>query len=708
MKRICPIFLYAAAVAAQAPAPPSSWFTDPLLSEPARQSAMYSFVNENIPPLPRFTSVADWQRYRDDLKPRLLRLLGIDDILAAHKLRLVHKGILERGDFTIEKIAYESYPGMWVSALVWAPRKIDGKAPAAVSISGHLYCESKAGDYVQQRNYNLVQRGFVVISYDYFGCGERGRPEACRPDGWGGIDHTNSLFSYTSRTPTGIEVLDGIRAIDYLYSRPDVDRARILFTGESGGGNNTYWVSALDTRVTLSVPVSSGGAFEQWIKEDVNYDWHQRPPGLRAIADIGTLYALIAPRPLLIVNGHPELTEFSLPDAMRSYRYAQSVYRLYGKTDAIAFHESVTGHGYQEDKRTLMYGWVDRWFFGGKMPHAAADLPYRAEPRESLLVGLPEDNLSIAAMAARWVKESLRDPQLPLSEPAALAWQTTERSRLDPLLGRDHPEAAPGVIDRDGYALESGGYQAENVRLEVARDLILPGVFVRKAGQPRYKAVLLLEKHRGNSDAAHKLLDAGYAVFAMDPRGTGEMRWDSRTSNWANFMGRPAVGLWAEDISKATTYLLARRDVSAVAVLGYGSFGKAALYAAALDTRIAAAAVATDTLSYRQEAMSGLVHIYADVPRILAWGDTAQVAALVAPRPLAVVAAGLPQSLNGEKPDYFSPMPRFEMTTARTPESAVEANYNWTLSFYRLLGAGPNFRAGGGEESAAAWLAAHF
>ena len=275
---------------------------------------MYSYVDANIPPLPRFASAEQWRLYKSQLKPRLLSLIGIDDILKKYSLKVTRRGVIDRGSYTIEKIFYESYPGMYVPALVWAPKQAKLPAPAVVSISGHTYCDSKAADYVQARDYNLVQRGFIVISYDYFGCFERARRNPCGPGVFGGEDHTNSLFSYTRRTPTGIEVLDGIRAVDYLYSRPDVDRTRIAFTGESGGGNSTYWVSALDDRITLSVPVSSSGAISQWIKIGANYDWHQRPPGVRVLADIATFYAMIAPRPLLVMNGHPELSRifFSL------------------------------------------------------------------------------------------------------------------------------------------------------------------------------------------------------------------------------------------------------------------------------------------------------------------------------------------------------------------------------------------------------------
>ena len=674
---------------------PPEWFTKPILPETTRRCQMYSFVDENIPALPHFSTLAEWRRYKAQLKPRILRLIGIDDILADYRLKVTHRGILDRDGYTIEKISYESYPGMYVPAVVWVPKDVKGKAPAAVSISGHTYCGSKAADYVQARDYNLVRRGFIVISYDYFGCFERARRDACQPGVFGGEDHTNSLYSYTRRTPTGIEVLDGVRAIDYLYSRPDVDRTRIVFTGESGGGNSTYWISALDERVTLSVPVSSSGAFSQWIKVDDNYDWHQRPPGLRALADIGTFYGMIAPRPLLVINGHPELVGFSLPDALRSVAYGRAIYTLFGKPDAIAFHESSTGHGYQLDKRAQLYGWLDRWFFAGKMPYGVEELPYQAEPKETLRVGLPKDNLSIPNLARRWVEESLRPFPMPMSAEEARAWKRQSRARLEPLVARQQPLAAPGVIYRYDYRSASGPYKSEKLQFEVARDLIIPGVLVRRDGNQKYNAIIFLGKARCASEEAGALVDQGFALLCLDPRGTGEVDWGGgRTSNWADFLGRPPVGMWSEDISKVTTYLLSRPDIAKVAVVGSGVFGKAALYAAALDDRIAAAAVTLDTSSYRHEATSGLTHVFADVPRILSWGDTAQLAALMAPRPLAVLSAGVPTSYNGERPNYFSPLPRFNQPDIGASEDELRSTYEWTGNFYRTLGAERNFETG--------------
>jgi dienelactone hydrolase len=671
------------------------WLVEPVLPEDTRTSQMYAYVDAHIPPLPRFHSVTEWENYKAQLRPRILHLLGIDDILAKHTLKVIRRGLLDGDGYSIEKINYESYPGMYVPAVVYIPKGLTGKAPAMISISGHNYCESKASRDVQAINYNLVRRGFIVLAYDYFACFERSSVDPCQAGDYASWDHLNSLFSYTSRTPTGIEVLDGIRALDYLYSRTDVDRARIGFTGASGGGNSTYWVSALDERVTLSVPVSSATSYDWWIKADMAWDHHQRPTGLRAFADIATLYAMAAPRPLLIINGRPELASMALPAALRSFEYVRAIYRLYGMENHTLFRETTTTHGYYPDKRALLYSWLDRWFFAGKMPLGTAELPLQQEPKENLRVGLPAESLNVPQLLRRWLDETPREFAVPGNLAAAHEFQNRKRAQLESLLARKAPLQPPAVIYRYGDNRLFGDRRAERLIFEMEPDLLVPAIFVRKQGRPKYKTIILLEKHRANSAEARSLLDRGYALLLLDVRGTGEVNWGgTRTSNWANFVGRPPMGMWAEDVSRVVTYLLGREDVQNVAVLGYGLFGKVALYAAALDERIAAAALSMDTLSYRQEATSGLQHVYADVPHILDWGDTPQLAALVAPRPLAILSAGLPVSANNEQPSYFMAVPRFAASDASVNERELGTNYEWTRRFYRTCGAERNLKIG--------------
>src|ERR1022692_2937112 len=125
---------------------PTDWFTKPILPEATCRCQMYSFVDKNIPDLPRFHSLDEWRKYEAQVRPRLLRLIGIDDILAQYQLKVNHRGVLDHDGYTIEKISYESYPGMYVPAVVWAPKNLKRKTPAAVSISGHTYCDSKRSE----------------------------------------------------------------------------------------------------------------------------------------------------------------------------------------------------------------------------------------------------------------------------------------------------------------------------------------------------------------------------------------------------------------------------------------------------------------------------------------------------------------------------------------------------------------------------------
>lgn len=185
------------------------------------------------------------------------------------------------------------------------------------------------------------------------------------------------------------------------------------------------------------------------------------------------------------------------------------------------------------------------------------------------------------------------------------------------------------------------------------------------------------------------------------------MDWGGgRTTNWAHFVDRPAVGMWAEDVSRVTSYLLSRNDVESVSLLGYGLFGKVALYAAALDPRIKAVALTLDALSYMREATAGNPHACADVPHILTWGDTAQVAAWVAPRPLAILGAGFPDTRFAAVEGYFSTLARFSPPESLVAEEELAANLDWTNRFYHLLSAEDKLALG--KRDVPAWFARNF
>ena len=265
------------------------------------QGMLRAFVKQQLQPLLLPASKDQWLVRRNELRREILTVLGIDDLVPpTWDLAVRPQGIIQRDSYRIERLTFESYPGMAISAVLYLPEGIEGHVPGIVSISGHT-AVSKAADYVQQRNVNLALRGCVVLAYDYYGYGDRRTgDDPVRPTGANG--HGICTFSHTQRSATSLEVLDAIRAVDVLAARPEVDPEQIGFTGESGGGNSTYWIAAIDPRVKLAVPVSSVTSFDYWIRTDANWDWHQRPPGIRRIADIGTLLALHAPNPLVVIS----------------------------------------------------------------------------------------------------------------------------------------------------------------------------------------------------------------------------------------------------------------------------------------------------------------------------------------------------------------------------------------------------------------------
>jgi hypothetical protein len=601
------------------------WLDRKLLPEQEARSMMGGFLQRQLRPLPLPATREAWLARRDALRREVLAVLGIDDLVPPKwDLALKPKGTLRRPGYRIEKITFESYPGMAIPAVVYVPEGITGRVPGIVSISGHTNI-SKAADYVQQRNVNLALRGCVVLSYDYHGYGER-KTGNDRNHPTGSNTHDICSFSFSRRTATAIEVLDAIRAIDVLSARAEVDPERIGFTGESGGSNSTYWIAAADPRVKLAVPVSSVTTFDYWIRTDCNWDWHQRPPGIRRIADIGTLLALHAPRPLLIISSRRRTDdqEFPLEEAEKSHQWARHVYGLLGAEDAVTHYESTTAHGYQEDKRRQLYRAVERWL-RPPFPRGDKELPAKVESVADLRCGLPEKNLTISDVYAEWLKPLPRR-SVP-SDPAAL------RAFLRERLG--WPQPLPAVKAEKVGQEEKGPWSAEFWLLEPEPGIRLPAVRIGrrtdlKSVPPGAATPITLVPGR-DKQAVARALGAGRNVLALDLRGAGEIAPpEGNVRNWAWFAGRPWPGLWALDLVQAARFCrdpgTARRVVAdgarlsapSVLVDAENDYGWPALLAgAAAPDLIASGSVRVARASLGEELRIRGDHALADVPGLL-------------------------------------------------------------------------------------------
>ncbi|APW58894.1 hypothetical protein BSF38_00303 [Paludisphaera borealis] len=621
---------------------PDAWFNDPILPPDVAKNAMRRWVDAQLVPLPlaEGTSIRDWEARRAAIREALLDVIGLRGVWPPSWPLQARVGeTLRRDGYTIEKLTYESWPGMAVPALLYVPDRIPPeKAPGVASISGHHYKASKAADFVQARNVNLVRRGCVVLSYDYMNCFERntggdGDGHDPVPHG-GGNDHGISDFSFSERCPTALEILDARRALDVLAARPEVDADRLGFTGESGGSNSTYWITALDDRVKLSVPVCSVSTFDYWIDNDRNWDWHQRPPGARRVADIGVLLALHAPRPTLIVTSKRRTDDLEFPweEAERSYRWAKRVYELHGAGDKITHVESPTRHGYQADKREELYAWVER-----ELLHAPSgvngDLPVTPEPLETLRVGLPAGNKTYHDVYREWVAE-IPVPHAPGTREDAAAHAAKTRPALAKKLGLPTGLKPPTI--RAVRDAEAGGVRTTFHAIETEPGITIPVAEFRPAGAGPLPVVLIVGERAQSRAEVESALAAGKAALVVEPRGTGEVDWGGRrTDNAAWFLGRPRVGQEAFDVLRVAELWRTRRDAASISLKGDGRWGKAVLFAAALAPEIAAVAASlppTDRAQFEAGGRSAL----AEAPGLLAVGDLPQIASLVAPRPCAL------------------------------------------------------------------------
>lgn len=603
-----------------------SWLNRKLLPAVDAKDMLRAFVEKQLQPLPHSQTLDEWKNQRELLRKEILRILGIDDLIPPQwDLKLTQQGALQRDGYRIERLTFETYPGFANAAILYVPDNPDGRVPGIVSISGHTNV-SKAAEYVQQRNVNLVKRGCVVLSYDYLGYGDRKTGnDPNRPEGPNA--HGIRSFSYSRRSATALEVLDAIRALDVLTARPEVDPERIGFTGESGGGNTTYWIAALDPRVKLAVPVSSVTTFDYWIRGDINWDWHQRPPGIRRVADIGTLLALHAPHPLVVISSQrgTDDGEFPLHEAEKSHQWARQVYGLYDAHDRVKHYESTSAHGYQEDKRQELYLAVEHWLKPPR-PQAGQELPTTIEAVDDLRGELPEKNQTFRGIYADWLQPL---PRVGKADDAA-----SHRRFLRERLG--WPEPLPDVQHQLLTTEEHGDRTARFWIIEAEPGIRLPVVSISPKNATRSPLTLVPGRDKA---AVLRALQNGHVVLAFDLRGIGELRsgtggawprmagapWsdllgeaDASWSNWSWFVGRPVPGQWALDTVQVARFGRDQFDVKSVAIDADNDFGWSSLLADAAEPDL----IASGNVTIRRESLQDDIlargdRALADLPGLL-------------------------------------------------------------------------------------------
>ena len=564
------------------------------------------------------------------LRETFLRLIG--GLPEASGVPAVKQtGRIDADDYFIEKLAVESLPGYFVPALLYVPRKIDGKVPAVLSPCGHS-SNGKAYDSYQVLHINLAKRGFVVLAYDPVGQGERSQfwdsKRKTSRFGLGCPEHAviGNALELLGMNLARYRIWDGMRCIDYLTTLPQVDASKIGCVGNSGGGTLTAYITALDPRVSAAaiccyittLPRRMGNR----IQKDPTSDPEQDLFGFVSEGvDHAGLLALCAPRPTLI--GAATLDFFPIEGTRESFAEARRLYEVANAGDRVAMVETPAPHGFNPPMREAVYAWFERWLSGRDVPSAPLEFDVQPRPTSEILVC--EDGQANLSMGSR--------PLLPLAlEEFRKAPKPPKRSlreilrvnldKADPLV----TEIDPGLADRSLVVCVNGN----------------------DAPDWREAEGLLLA-----------LRKAGHAVAVVDPRGVGRRRakfssarghgdTDPISSVEANIaynaflVGQTVIGLRVADVLAAVRTLVRQGKPKQVILCGGHDAALVAVFAAAVEPSITAVAVEDLLLSYQPLfAVEGYAINAASIPPGLLrdFGGIADVLGVIQPRRVLLAAS---------------------------------------------------------------------
>ncbi len=283
-------------------------------------------------------------------------------------------GTVRRRAYTIEKVIYESRPALPVTANLYLPRAARRPCPAVLGTCGHAL-PGKAYDLYQAFSANLARQGYVVLTYDPFSQGERLQYPRKEGRAWprGCTQEHNMMGNQMSLLGDFFgawRAWDGIRGLDYLLARPEVDAARVGLTGNSGGGTMTTWLTALDDRFTMAAPSCFVTQFIYNMENEEPQDCEQCPPGLMAAGlDMTDFFIAQIPRPTLLLS--QELDFFDLRGLRGVYAELRRLYGILGRRGDVDLFIGPRLHGYYKENREAMYRFFNK--------HAGV----RGKPRES-------------------------------------------------------------------------------------------------------------------------------------------------------------------------------------------------------------------------------------------------------------------------------------------------------------------------------------
>src|SRR5579872_1433795 len=446
-------------------------------------------------------------------------------------------GKIQMDGFRIEKLIFESLPGVYVSALVYVPEDGNKTHPAILVPSGHA---ANGKVHYQALCQRLVQRGYVVLSWDAIGQGERSQfwdadRHGSRYNLYCGEHAVLGNLAYLAGTNLARwEIWDGIRAVDYLLTRSEVDRERISITGTSGGGFQAAHIAALDRRIKVAAPSCYITALPMRVYNRIFRDPDSDPEQdlygmISNHVDHAGLLLMMYPRPVFVAAA--VLDFFPIEGTHSTVREISNLYTQFHHADRISMSEGYHGHEYSPENQEAAMEFLDHF---NRMP-VRHGLPPVKELDDKTLLCTHSGQVMLDFRQARSLMDVIRDYYIEHKHRPAKTLKELYYSESRPPIESWTLAEFQGQVPIEGEILweTRGSSQLEGVTIEKyllhhSRYLTIPLLYMHKKGRSQ-RPVLLWLGENGKATAQDwpalaKYVDAGYDIVSLDARGLGETR----------------------------------------------------------------------------------------------------------------------------------------------------------------------------------------
>ncbi len=567
-------------------------------------------------------SEGDWINRQSYVREKLLDIIGPFPEKTPLNIRIT--GVIQRDGYRVEKLIYESLPGYYVTAALFIPEKIQGRAPAILNPIGHSTMSFRR-DIYQHTIINLVKKGFIVLTYDQVGQGERLQyyEAASGKSRFGSTDehsYPGAQCFISGYSPAKYFIWDGIRGIDVLLSRKEVDPDRIGLTGLSGGGTSTAFIGAIDERILAAAPECFITNFNYLLKSRGPQDAEQNLfQFLYQGLDHPDLIEARAPKPTLISSTTRDF--FSIQGARETFKEAGKAYAAMGVEGNLQMTEEDYVHGFTRKNREAIYA-----FFQQHLDHPgdATDQDVETIPVEEFWV------TETGQLATSLKGETLYSLNKKIVEKQVSALESKRANNKEHISGiKDEAARISGfsfpVFSDDNIfsgRYVNAEYKLEKYLISGSGEYMIPlALFIPSENNKRESILLLHEKGKNfaaNMDSlAKRLVGEGYTVLIGDLPGIGELGpgylkgdayiEDVSYNQWfaGILTGKSIVGLRAEDITRMVHFIKKNLpDNNYLSAISVGVLGSEILHAAVFDGNIQKVCLLEPFLSFAEIALT--------------------------------------------------------------------------------------------------------